>query len=120
MIKYTDSEEYESPNEILIHLNHKDVWLDYFINRQSIISKLQSGDKLTIKDDECLNQNGQSVLKFSRQFLSKIEEMHSLGYNIKECKINFIVYWEKEEFEREFMIILPEVWFESNRQSLDR
>lgn len=119
MIKYTDSEEYESPTEILIHLNHKDVWLDYFINRQSIISKLQSGDKLTIKDDECLNQNGQSVLKFSRQFLSKIEEMHSLGYDIKECKINFIVYWEKEEFEREFKIILPEVWFESNRLSLD-
>ena len=48
-------------------LSLKDVWLDYFITRQQLISQLKSGDSfLAIKDDKCMDSNGNFVLKFSK------------------------------------------------------
>ena len=67
---------------------------------------------LTINGDECTNVKGQSVLKFSRQFLTTIETQKQKGYHLKQAKVNFIVYWKKEDTEREVKIILPELYFE--------
>jgi ATP-dependent DNA helicase RecQ len=77
-----------------------------------LISKLLCGDKLILNNDECLNANKQSVLKFSKQYIQRIEEMNSLGYELKSSSVNFIVYWKKEDAEQEVKIILPEVNFE--------
>ena len=60
----SDREEHLPPQQLAMHLSFKDVWLDYFINRQHLISQLTSGDSLTINGDECTNAKGQSVLKF--------------------------------------------------------
>lgn len=100
------------PNELAMHLSLKDVWLDYFINRQFFISELKSGDSLTIKGDECLDTKGNSVVKFSKQFVGQIETMKAKKYELKSAKVNFIVYWKKEETEQEIKIILPELYFE--------
>ena len=112
LVKFQDVNVYEEPKEIIMQLGLKDVWLDYFINRQYLISKLLCGDKLILNNDECLNSNKQSVLKFSKQFIQQIEEMNSLGYELKSSRVNFIVYWKKEDAEQEVKIILPEVCFE--------
>ena len=64
-----DQEIHLPPRELVMHLSFKDVWLDYFNTRQDPVSQLTSGDKLTINNDECTNSKGQSVLKFSKQFL---------------------------------------------------
>jgi ATP-dependent DNA helicase RecQ len=100
------------PNELAMHLSLKDVWLDYFISRQHLVSGLTSGDILTINGDECTTPKGQSVLKFSRQALSAIEVQRQKGYHLKQAKVNFIVYWLKEGAEQEVKIILPELYFE--------
>lgn len=100
------------PNELAMHLFLKDVWLDYFINRQNSISQLTSGDTLTINGDECLDTKGKSVLKFSKQFVGQIESMKTKNYELKSAKVNFIVYWKKEDTEQEVKIILPELYFE--------
>lgn len=107
-----DREEHSPPNEMAMHLSFKDVWLDYFITRQHLISQLISGDALTINGDECTTAKGQSVLKFSRQFLNIIEIQKQKGYYLKHAKVNFIVYWKKEDAENESKIILPELYFE--------
>ncbi len=99
------------PNELAMHLSLKDVWLDYFITRQNLISDLKSGDTLTINGDECLNSKGKSVLKFSKQFVGQIKNMKAKNYELKSAKVNFIVYWKKEETEQEVKIILPELYF---------
>jgi len=112
LVKFQDVNVYEEPKEIIMQLGLKDVWLDYFINRQFLISKMLCGDKLILNNDECLNINKQSVLKFSKQFLQQIEEMNSLGYELKSSRVNFIVYWKKEDTEQEVKIILPELYFE--------
>jgi ATP-dependent DNA helicase RecQ len=107
-----DRETYLPPNDMAIHLTYKDVWLDYFINRQHLISSMVSGDSLTINGDELLNTNGKSILKFSRLFLTKIEAIKQSGYLPKEGKVNFIIFWKKEDTEQEIKIILPEIYFE--------
>ena len=59
-----------------------------------------------------MNANGQSVLKFSKQFLNTIEFVKKKGYHLKQAKVNFIVYWKKEDKEQESKIILPELYFD--------
>ncbi len=110
-------ENYENhlpPNELAIHLSLKDVWLDYFISRQHLVSQLKSGDNLIVKDDECLNNNGKSILKFSKKFIDEIKNRKAKNYELKRAKVNFIVYWKKEDTEQEVKIILPELYFENN------
>jgi len=105
-------EEHLPPQQLAMHLTHEDVWLDYFITRQHHVSQLTSGDSLTINGDECKNDKGQSVLKFSKQFLNTIELEKQKGYHLKQAKVNFIVYWKKEDTELEIKVILPELYFE--------
>jgi len=107
-----DREIYLPPNELAMNLTFKDFWLDYFINKQHLVSQLTSGDALTLNGDECMNSKGQSVLKFSQQFVKQIETMKERNYELKSAKVNFIVYWLKEDTEQEVKIILPELYFE--------
>ena len=108
-----DKETHLPPNELAMHLSFKDVWLDYFITRQHLVSQLTSGDTLTINGDECINSKRKSVLKFSKQFLNTIEMQKQKGYHLKQANVNFIVYWKMEDAEQEVKIILPELYFES-------
>jgi ATP-dependent DNA helicase RecQ len=107
-----DTEIYHPPRELAMHLTHKDVWLDYFINKQGLISKLQSGDVLIPNGNECLNARRQSVLKFSSQFMVQIGLMKENNYELKSAGVNFILYWQKEGTDKELKIILPELIFE--------
>jgi ATP-dependent DNA helicase RecQ len=118
--RVVDKETYLPPNNLVFHLDYKDIWLDYFINKQHLISELMSGDELKLNGDECLNSNGQSVLKFSKKFINQIEVMRNKNYDLKSAKVNFIVYWQKEEAETEVKIILPEVCFERKNLTKER
>jgi len=107
-----DRKEYYLPNEMVMELTHKDVWLDYFINKQDIVSQLMSGDELIVRGKECVNSKGQIVLYFSRQLNKKIDTLESKKYMLRSAKVNFIVYWQKEGDAKEVKIILPELHFE--------
>lgn len=112
MERVQDHVLYSPPHELAMHLSHKDVWLDYFINRQYLIDPLQSGDRLVVRGHECLDTKGNPIVKFSKHFLAKMDEMAARGYRLKEAHINFILYWQKENTNQEVKIILPELYFE--------
>lgn len=112
LIRIENKETYFPPNQIAMQASFKDVWLDYFITRQDLIFQLTSGDRLIVDNEKCTNASGQTVLKFSKNYLSTIEAQKTRGYYLKEARVNFIVYWKKEETEKEIKIILPEVIFE--------
>lgn len=112
--RVSDRGAYLPPAEIAVHLGLKDVWLDYFISRQYLINKLTCGDTLFLNGEECLNNEGQTVLKFSQQFFLHLSELKDKGYELKSAKVNFIIYWLKEETGQEVKIILPELFFERN------
>lgn len=103
---------YYTPTQLAMHLTHKDIWLDYFINRQFIFSSIVSGDSFVVQNNECYNAKGQIVFKFSNRFLKEIEAMNKRGYQLKSAKANFIVHWQKEGTNKEIKIILPEVLFD--------
>ena len=107
-----DTETYPKPPELVMQLAFKDIWLSYFLHRQSLLSDLMSGDKLTVKGNYCYDSKGQSVVGFSKSFIEKIEERREQGYELKSARVNFIVYWAAEGREEDVKIVLPEVVFE--------
>ena len=106
-----DEQVYLPPTQLAIQLTYKDIWLDSLLSCQSPISQLNSGDELMVDGDCCRNLKGQMVLKFSKQFMKKIEDMKQKKYVPKTAKINFIVYWQRENSEYQIRIVLPEVYF---------
>ncbi len=117
-IQIEDSETYLPPEELTILLTHKDVWLDYFKNKQQIIEQLVSGDALTINGYECLTAKKQVVLKFSARFIKQIETLKQRNYRLQSAKVNFIIYWIKEGEEQEIKIVLPELCFVKSNPSI--
>lgn len=111
-----DEFSYKPANLLILHLSHKDIWLDFFIFKQHLISPLKSGDKLTVNKDGCMNNDGNFMIKFSNQFKVKILDYENQGYKLVSAEINYIVYWNKEDMENEVKIILSELRFEKNKK----
>ena len=109
-----NGDTHQPPAELAMHLSFKDVWLDYFIGRQNAVEQLISGDDLTLHDNVCRDKSGRTVLKFSKQFTRQLEIMKAKNYRLKSAKVNFIVYWTKDEIGEEIKIVLPELYFERN------
>lgn len=106
-----DSQIHNPPTLLTRQLSLKDIWLDYFTTRQYLVSQLIAGEKLNLTETGCLNSKGQSVLRFSYKFLREIEEYQSKGYVPNAAKVNFVLYWKKEEDGKEYQVVLPEIQF---------
>lgn len=107
-----DNDYYPSPDTLTMQLTFKDIWLDYFINKQYYVSQLICGEKLVLKGSECLNLRGQSILKFSKQFIQILEQLNAKGFEPRSAKVNFVLFWKKEETGQDIQIVLPEIQFE--------
>jgi len=112
-INMTDSRQHPQPDELVIQTNHRDIHLDYFMNpyRQSLITKLRSGEILKYQDGECLNEQGQSILRFSKKYMEKIRNAKKIGYSPSIAKVRFVANWKKEETGKECWVVLPELHF---------
>jgi ATP-dependent DNA helicase RecQ len=82
-----------------------------FFYSQDSISQLKSGDTLAFDEECCRNLRGQPVVRFSKQLISKINVMKQKNYMPQTARVRFIVYWKKENSEREIKIVLPELYF---------
>ena len=69
---------------------------------------------MIIKEDGCANSNGDLVLKFSQKTLDTLKYHADKGYQLKEAKVNFVVYWRKEGSDNEIKIVLPELYLEKD------
>lgn len=107
----TDRYEYDLPNEIIVNLSFRDVWLDFFAREQRLITELTSGDELILNGNKCLNGREQPVLRFSTKFMEQIESMRRDNYELKQAKVNFVVHWTDAKTNHEFMVVLPELLF---------
>jgi ATP-dependent DNA helicase RecQ len=111
-----DNALYEPPDEFIMQLTFRDIWLDYFAQRQHLVDQLISGQVLGIHEEDALSFNGQPVLKFSRQYLEEIASLKNKNYFLKSAKVNAIVYWLKEGSDKEIKIVLPELCFIRRRE----
>ena len=110
-----NSNIYSEPKQLICHLSHEDVNLGYFDYVQHRINLLKSGDDLLVENEGLSNSKGETVLKFSKNFLSNKLYYEKKGFNLRKANINFILYWDKKDKENnknEIKIILPELYFE--------
>jgi ATP-dependent DNA helicase RecQ len=107
--RYFDKGTYEESNLLVLHLTHKDIWLDYFITRQHLLTNLKSGDQLLLNNDGCYNESNNCVVKFSSSFKEHLTTYMNKGYKLTSAEVNFIVFWQKENTETEVKIVLPEL-----------
>lgn len=112
-----DKEIYQPSDEIVFQLTFKDIWLDFFKNKQHLIDKLICGDSLQVNEVGCNDLTGLPLLKYSKLFLNQIENLRSKNYILKSAKINFIVLWKNEEMDVEYQIILPEISFTKSKEN---
>ena len=106
---------YPPPSEFAMQLTHQDVWLSYFEAHQDLVSRLTTGDSLSINSEYCCNARGAPVLRFSKQRKEIIDGIKQKNYVPKTAKIRFIVYWKGKEMDKEIRIILPEIYFEKGK-----
>ena len=107
-----DNTEYGSPNEIDISLTHRDVYLDFFKNKQNAIRNLKSGDELLWRDGYFYSvYDGCELLvgKISAGMKNKLTAFTNKGYCIEQVHVRFCVYWKNKEEENETLIFLPEL-----------
>jgi ATP-dependent DNA helicase RecQ len=112
IIKIQNNNTYSPPKELSLALSHKDLNLGYFQFTQFATNLLTSGDQLYLCEDGCKNMKGDWILKFSKNFHQKLANIHTMGYQQKEAKVNFVVYWKNEDRQMEYKIVLPELYFE--------
>lgn len=106
-----DHNIYPPPPQLVMQLTYRDIWLDYFSQIQHVIDSLSCGDDLIIRGDQCHNLKGETVLKFSKQYLQQIEQLRSNNYSTLNGKVHTILYWRKEGADKEIKIVLPELHF---------
>lgn len=107
-----DDIEYSEPNEIDILMTHRDVYLDFFKDRQNIINRLKSGDKLLWRDGAfyaSYNNRDMLVGKISSNMKNKMNTFIEKGYRVEQARVQFCVYWKGKEDDKETLIVLPEV-----------
>jgi len=104
-----------APNQLIFHLTHKDVQLDYFSYIQHRINPMYSGQKLSINDEGLTNSQNKPIVKFSKLFLKTKSSLEEKGFKLISGKINFILYWKNKEDnevdKQEVKIVLPELCF---------
>ena len=107
----TDEKEYSSPETLCWQLSHKDTVLNFFMNKKKEIFGYIPGMKLILNDCYLKLENGYSVVKFSQAFSQKIQQIYDMGYAFDKANIRFIVAWYNKEDEKEYPIILPDIYF---------
>ncbi|MBQ5332420.1 MAG: ATP-dependent helicase, partial [Oscillospiraceae bacterium] len=80
--KISDENIYGSPDEIILQLSHKDVFLGYFKDKKDFILKLRSGMKMLVTQSgmNIVTKDGQrEVLRFSRAFKGQLSDLAGRG-----------------------------------------
>lgn len=109
----TDRKRYDMPEEIVLQLSHKDVFLDFFKNRKRDVLALRGGDPLSYKDSFLYCQSsGKDVAKLSSKMQKELTEWAEKGYKVKSASVRFIVAWKAKDApkdEPETAIVLADL-----------
>ena len=111
--KITDENKYPSPDEMILQLGHKDVFLGFFKDKKNFILRLKSGMKLFVTPNgmNIVTKDGQrEVLRFSKTFKGQLSELAGRGYVPYKGEIRFITAWTDKEDNAECAVILPDIY----------
>lgn len=94
--------QYTIPDEIILQLSHKDVFLDFFKPIKQDVLALRSGDSLTMEDNYLLAPTThRAVAKLSTNMQSVLSEWYDKGYDVHSASVRFVVAWKPKDAPRE-------------------
>lgn len=109
-----DSNSYTKPAELIMQLSHRDVYLDFFKDKKSIILQLPSGSRLIPINNKLYIRSRDKefpVLQFSSSCYAKIKKILADGYILYDSKVRFTCAWKGKDDETESAVMLPDLYF---------
>lgn len=103
-----------------VPLTHRDVFLDFFKERKTIVLRLRSGDALQYRNGYLFTQNGECVAALSKSKEAEIKKLSEKGYQVTSAVVSFIVAWKPKNSilsrevpqEQEYAICLANLYLE--------
>lgn len=97
-----DNQQYPMPEEIVLQLSHKDVFLDFFKPIKKEILALRSGDRLTIEDSYVLvPTTHRAVAKLSTSMQATLSTWKEKGYQVRSTSVRYVVAWKPKDAPKE-------------------
>ena len=124
-----DTKQYPMPEEIVLQMSYKDVFLDYFKSRKKEILALRSGDSLAFsknklyqvtKNDAGQEERGACVVILSVAMRKELNVWKERGFEVVSASVRFIVAWKPKDAapdSEEFALILPDLKLHRGPQS---
>ena len=97
-----DEKKYPMPEEIVLQLSHKDVYLDYFRGIKRDVLSLKSGDPLIYRDFALYETvDNKPVGRLSQKMRCTLTKWKERGYDVSSCSVRFIVAWKPKDSPKE-------------------
>ena len=99
---FIDRQQYAMPEEIVLQLSHKDVFLGFFKERKQDVLALRSGDSLLYNNLILYSSlTNKPVAKLSQKMENALSEWEEKGYKVKSASVRFIVAWKPKDAPKE-------------------
>ena len=106
---YNDTLFLTTQPSIVLALSMRDVWLDFFRNRNEQVLRLRSGNKLSYSEGYLLNQQGMYIASLSSTMRDRIKELESKNYQVSDVEVSYVVAWRPREEKQEVAICLANI-----------
>ncbi len=115
-----DMHTYPKPSELILQLSHRDVFLNFFKGKKSLIfQQLKGGTHLFVKGNRLYVQvDGklQSVLQFSAKCNKNVKRLTASGYKPYDAVVRFICAWKGKQDTEESAVILADIYFRRGKE----
>ena len=99
---HIDQKQYEMPEEIILQLTHKDVYLKFFKERKLEVLALRGGDSLIYNNFFLYSSSTHKpVAKLSSKMQNVLSEWEQRGYKVNSASVRFIVAWKPKDAQKE-------------------
>ena len=110
------TQELPPPTELTLPLGLEDVWLDWFLDKKTMLMRLRSGAALqpTERGELIASVDGveRVIVRLSRACLPRIEQLRASGFVWVGADIAFIVAWRRRDRDEEDAVGLPKLYFQ--------
>lgn len=114
-----DTNTHDMPDEVVLQLSHKDVFLGYFKNLKPAVLALRSGDELHFERNILFRSEKdntsllcQPVAKLSKNMAETLAHWAEKGYEVQGAKVRFVVAWRPKDApkdEKDTAIVLADL-----------
>ena len=97
-----DHRQYPMPEEIVLQMSHKDVFLDFFKPIKKEVLALRSGDSLLLEGNYILAPvTHRAVAKLSTNMQATLSAWKEKGYQVRSASVRYIVAWKPKDAPKE-------------------